>query len=272
MSTCVIVSDIGGVPTSVSCDNIHELIPHIEEEIGTKFEYFDLVDECRNIHVTKSKKLFDSYDFNRDTVELRITVSSDTPVRITDNNVITSKDGALDIKRMEKKHGTIGDWDVSFVTNMKNWFMNSKEFNTYIGGWDTSSVTDMSCVFDGASSFNQDITEWDTSSVTDMCCMFADATSFNQAIGKWDTSHVTDMCNMFASAHSFNKDIGGWDTCVVTYMSHMFDDAKSFNQDISGWDTGRVTEMYSVFDGATSFNKIMYNPFNNHRHNRRRIA
>ena len=47
-----------------------------------------------------------------------------------------------------------------------------------IGDWNTSEVTDMSCLFSDYKHFNQDISKWDVSKVTDMTKMFYGAESF----------------------------------------------------------------------------------------------
>ena len=57
-----------------------------------------------------------------------------------------------------------------------------------IGEWDVSSVTDMSEMFDDVKSFNGDISKWDVSSVTNMRGMFSHAELFNGDISKWDVS------------------------------------------------------------------------------------
>merc|ERR1712023_325903 len=49
---------------------------------------------------------------------------------------------------------TIGDWNVSSVTNMAYMFHQASAFNQPIGGWDVSSVTNMARMFYGASAFN----------------------------------------------------------------------------------------------------------------------
>ena len=148
----------------------------------------------------------------------------------------------------------IGGWDTSRVTNMQYMFSDTNAFDQDIGGWDTSSVTNMKNMFYRGAAFNQDIGGWDTSSVTDMSSMFYDTTAFNQDIGSWDTSSVTDMSSMFR-AIDFNQDIGGWDTSSVTNMSYMFYYSTAFDQDIGGWDTSSVTNMANILHHATAFNQ-----------------
>ena len=139
--------------------------------------------------------------------------------------------------------GTMPDWDVSRVTDMRGWTGSAD--NTY---------THVHKGFGGKSTFNADISAWDTSSVTSMYRTFDSASAFNQDIGSWDTSQVTNMGYMFKSAFAFNQDIGSWNTAQVTGMDFLFHSASAFNQDISSW-TGSTatTAQTEMFSGATAF-------------------
>ena len=154
-----------------------------------------------------------------------------------------------------KKYGSIGDWNVSNVTNMNNMFYNATTFDSNINNWDVSNVTDMSNMFSKASNFNQPLNKWDVSNVEDMESMFHDATNFNQDIGNWDVSNVEDMNNMFHTATNFNQDIGNWDVSDVEDTSKMFINATNFNQDIGNWDVSNVKFMSYMFYNATVFNQ-----------------
>jgi surface protein len=164
------------------------------------------------------------------------------------------------------EYGSMPDWDVSLVTDMRGWngasagFHGKSTFNGNITEWDTGKVTDMDSMFASASAFNQDIGNWNTVQVTTMHAMFHDTHAFNQDIGSWNTGKVTTMHAMFHSASAFNQDIRNWNTSQVTYMGYMFYDATSFNQDIGSWNTEKVTYMGYMFYGATSFNHE-YCPF-----------
>ena len=61
------------------------------------------------------------------------------------------------------KYGTMPNWDMSQVTNLREAFKDATEFNGDISAWDTSQVTDMYWIFLEASAFNQDIGSWNTS-------------------------------------------------------------------------------------------------------------
>ena len=61
-------------------------------------------------------------------------------------------------------HGSIGEWDVSSVTDMSRMFSSKElssaaEFNGNISKWDVSRVQNMFGMFWGAASFNSDLSE-----------------------------------------------------------------------------------------------------------------
>ena len=171
---------------------------------------------------------------------------SQTP--ITDDNFRSAISDCLSFDPangncVDSEYGSMLDWDVSNVTDMKEAFKDRSDFNAKIGSWDVSNVTTMGYMFYKATLFNQDIGNWDVSNVTDMGLMFIDADSFNQDIGDWDVSNVTSMRNMFNGATSFNQPIGDWNVSNVTDMRKMFSGADSFNQYIGDWDVSNVPDM-----------------------------
>ncbi len=153
----------------------------------------------------------------------------------------------LDYRLNSAYPSSIGSWDMSSVTDFRNFFRGRRRsnqknrFNQDIGGWDTSRVTNMQYMFSDTNAFDQDIGGWDTSSVTNMKNMFYRGAAFNQDIGGWDTSSVTDMSSMFYDTTAFNQDIGSWDTSNVINMVQMLRNATAFDQDISGWDFTSLT-------------------------------
>jgi len=156
------------------------------------------------------------------------------------------------------KFGTLPNWDVSRVSDLKEAFKGYDTFNADISKWDTSSVTTMYYMFSSASAFNQDIGSWNTGKVTNMGEMFQYASAFNADISKWDTSSVTSMGFMFDGGFrffAFNQDIGVWNTGKVTNMYGMFSRATEFNQDIGNWNTAQVITMQAMFYSAYAFNK-----------------
>ena len=127
------------------------------------------------------------------------------------------------------KFGTLPNWDVSRVSDLKEAFKGYDTFNADISKWDTSQVTNMREIFRSASAFNQNIGIWNTEKVTDMVRIFYKASAFDQDIGSWNTAQVTTMFGMFYSASSFNRDIFGWTgTAATTPQTNMFLDATAF--------------------------------------------
>ena len=149
--------------------------------------------------------------------------------------------------------------DLSQVTSMFEMFANcsSAQFNPSIGQWDVSSVTNLSFVFDRAESFNQDISNWDVSNVEFAEGIFSNAFSFNQDISSWQLGNSMFMGEMFINASSFNQDIGSWDVSNVISMGNMFEGASSFDQNLGSWDIGNVTIMESMFTG-TGLSSVNY--------------
>jgi surface protein len=160
-----------------------------------------------------------------------------------------------DRSRAIATYGSIGEWDVSHVTNMTRLFQDDTGFNDDISAWDVSSLNTMSNIFARATSFNQPLETWDVSSVTNMEGMFVEATSFNQPLDSWDTSRVETMEGMFVGAPSFDQPLETWNVSSVTNMEYMFFDATSFNQPLDSWDTSRVETMEGMFVDAKSFNQ-----------------
>ena len=126
------------------------------------------------------------------------------------------------------KHGAIGNWDVTAVTDMRYVFYGNKDnkqghYVLY------------------AESFNGDISKWDVSRVTNMLGMFAYAKRFNGDISKWSVSRVTTFEDMFHTAERFNVDISKWDVSGATTMKNMFYNAVSFSQTLGGsWSTSKA--------------------------------
>jgi len=138
---------------------------------------------------------------------------------LTDNNIHQVVEDYLSDDTNKKqqiieKYGSINNWDVSRVTNMKSLLYkfdnkNYENFNENISNWDVSNVTDMTKMFYYATSFDQPLNNWDVSNVTNMKYMFHNAQLFNQPLDNWNVSRVTTMENMFCDAESFNQPIGG---------------------------------------------------------------
>ena len=144
---------------------------------------------------------------------------------------------------------SIGNWDVSNMTTMRNWFRNSA-YNQDISHWDVSNVVDMSGMFYG-SNFNHSLEEWDVSNVVVMTYMFR-RSLFNQPIEKWEVGSVIDMQGMF-DVSLFNQPLEKWDVSNVESMNFMFSNSP-FNQPIGNWDVSNVIRMNYMFN-ESSFNQ-----------------
>ena len=173
------------------------------------------------------------------------------------------KEYLSDIEETKKKivedYGTIDNWNVSQVTNMRELFKEYKNFNEDISNWNVSNVTNMQHMFDGAKTFNQPLNNWNVFNVKTMKWMFYQASKFNQPLDNWNVSSVKDMGWMFHEAISFNQPLDNWDVSKVTNMDCMFWFADSFYESLNNWDVSNVFNMDYMFNRAYSFNQPLNN-------------
>ena len=160
---------------------------------------------------------------------------------------------------------SIGAFDTSNVTDMRELFKDASLFNQDISGWDTSQVTSMDFMFQSSEEFNKPLDSWNVASVTSARYMFQEAGSFNQPINSWNVSAVNDFRGMFQSAGAFNGDVTNWnvsgagsrttcaqdewgnENCQVGSLVYMFYYASNFNQDVRTWDVGGDVEVGNMF-------------------------
>ena len=124
-----------------------------------------------------------------------------------------------------------------------------------IENWDVSKVENMKEMFNGAEAFNQPIEKWDVSKVENMRMMFKGADAFNQAIENWDVSRVTNMkklfievANSYYASFTFNANLSKWNVSRVVTMQDMLGGEKTgglsaFNSQLSSWDISNVKSM-----------------------------
>merc|ERR1719224_330902 len=106
---------------------------------------------------------------------------------------------------------------------MSYMFMNATAFNQSIGDWDVSKVTNMESMFQDAVSFNADLGRWKVSKVTNMYAMFSHARSFNQSsLANWDVSSVGEIDDMLMGAKCFHADLRHRQVSNTTTASRMF--------------------------------------------------
>ena len=145
---------------------------------------------------------------------------------------------------------SIGDWDVSNVTDMESIFYNCKSFDESLDRWDVSNVTNMKNMFSDCHAFNKPLNNWDVSKVTNMSYMFSDCHAFNQPLNNWNVSNVENMSEMFYNCSSFNQPLNDWDISNITDMNNMFYGCTSFNQPLNNWDISNVENMEEMFSNS----------------------
>lgn len=138
----------------------------------------------------------------------------------------------------------LSQWDVSYVRNMNNMFVNCNfKINPKIHNWNVSNVKNMRGMF-ASSNFRYDISNWNTSKVEDMSYMFSYC-SFNHDISLWNVSNVLEMEYMFSNS-KFNQDLARWNTKKVTTMKGMFINT-NYQHDLMRWNTSNLKNSYNMF-------------------------
>ena len=158
-------------------------------------------------------------------------------------------------KDITDTYGTINNWDVSQITDMRDLFMENAEFNQPIDKWDVSNVATMEGMFADTLYFDQAIGGWNVSNVFDMNFMFYGAQAFNHPIDDWDVSNVISMEGMFMAAEMFDQNIEKWKVYSVISMQNMFANAPVYNSPLNEWTMHNVRSIYGMFSGALLFNK-----------------
>ena len=107
--------------------------------------------------------------------------------------------GSMTTAQVISKHGPIGTWDTSQVTNMAKVFYEKININPDIQKWRVNSVMNMDSMFQYTDYFNIDLSSWVVSSVTNMDRMFYAATAYTQVLcgNTWIESVATKE-DMFA--------------------------------------------------------------------------
>ena len=98
----------------------------------------------------------------------------------TDRPAILSTSFENTFREANNLSGSISNWKITNVTNLKNTFRDATKFNTPLN-WDTSNVTTLEGTFKNATDFNQPL-PWDVSAALNVSGTFANATSFNQRL------------------------------------------------------------------------------------------
>jgi len=163
------VSDNEDSCSSDSCSSISE-----DSKYGWKknklsdFCQYDILTNDNTINILKDK-LSINIDIDLLPTEL-LTIIDEFIPKITNKSIHDLVDLYLTDSFYKKKiiaiHGTINNWDVSYVTKMNSLFKNRTTFNQDISQWDVSKVTNMRKMFYCCKQLNQrGIHQWDESSL-----------------------------------------------------------------------------------------------------------
>ena len=193
-----------------------ETSPLTNKKIGTK-----LISNLMMKRFIKSA-IEDNNEWKKEYMESRSVYSQLNNKNIRD----ILKEYLSDIEETKKKivedYGTIDNWNVSQVTNMRELFKEYKNFNEDISNWNVSNVTNMQRMFACVYSFNQPLNNWNVSNVTNMQHMFDGAKTFNQPLNNWNVFNVKTMKWMFYQASKFNQPLDNWNVSSVKDMVWMF--------------------------------------------------
>ena len=173
----------------------------------------------------------------------------------TDRPAILSTSFENTFREANNLSGSISNWKITNVTNLKNTFRDATKFNTPLN-WDTSNVTTLEGTFKNATDFNQPL-PWDVSAALNVSGTFANATSFNQRL-QWECDSATNFAHMFEGATSFNSELILL-TGAGTSFEGMFKNATSFNTPVDLMDVSSGTNFKDMFNGATSFTQNIQN-------------
>ncbi len=157
--------------------------------------------------------------------------------------------------------------------SFSNWYYLDYRLNSAypssIGSWDMSSVTDFRNFFRGRrrsnqkNRFNQDIGGWDTSSVTSMYAMFRDASAFDQNISKWDFSSLDwySRGQRCLAAFFLNGQLStsNYDALLVKWASQASSIGASTNGNLSSVIMG--TSTYTAGSAAATARNTLVNTY-----------
>lgn len=138
------------------------------------------------------------------------------------------RDGTLNateiaaVKDYYARKGSSGDF--AGVTDMSGWFWGRSDIGeVFVGDWDVSSVTNFKDFIRGSSVTALDVSSWDVSSVENFA-VFAYASNLTSLdVSNWDTSNVTDFAMFIRATNIASLDISGWDLSNVTTFSRFAD-------------------------------------------------
>jgi len=138
-------------------------------------------------------------------------------------------------------------------TSLEKYFLGCVNFNGSIGNWDLSNVDNIRGIFRDASAFNQDISNWDVNNINNMINVFQNATSFNQPLNTWNTSSTTNFGQMFQGATAFDQDISNWDinqaNSFLNFMASVTLSTSNYDALLVGWEAN----LQSAYPGGVGY-------------------
>lgn len=143
---------------------------------------------------------------------------------------------------------SMGDWDVSSVTDVHQLFDSCVAFEGDLSQWRTGLVKDMHGLFANCEAFNGDLSSWDVAKVENMERMFSGCKLFNGNLSGWNTASVQNMAYMFLGCTAFNQPLGSWNIEQVAYMNGMLCDCAAFDQNLSVWKPKQLTSADNMLD------------------------
>lgn len=154
----------------------------------------------------------------------------------------------------------VSNWDTSSVITFLQFVDNCSSLTTLdVSNWDTSSVTSFDRFAQRCSSLTTlDVSNWDTSSVTDFNSFARNCSSLTAlGVSNWDTSSVTSFRRFAAGCGNLTTlDVSNWDTSSVTsFRDFAISCGNLTTLDVSNWDTSSVTN-FSNFARSTDISVL----------------
>ncbi len=183
------------------------------------------------------------------------------------------------------------DWQISgsntFGITMRNMFGVARAFVEPLATWETGTgstmgyVTNMREMFNNTDNFNHPIGAWDVGRVTNFIYMFLNDGGFTDpepSIANWNIGQNTgtagiNMQGMFQANTAFNNPLEDWERAAntpdkdprpstmayVTTMRDMFRNGAIFNNTVNTWNVGRVGDFHAMFHLNPNFNQPVNN-------------
>ena len=183
-----------------------------------------------------------------------------SPVAIGEINILSFAATAVEYKfSLGNTKLTVPTVLPKHITELTEFFSNSRNFNQDISMWDTSHITSFYKTFSNCMTYNKPLNTWDVSAAGTLCDMFENAAMFNQDLSAWTFKEGVVLTELFRGCSAFNQPINGWNMSNVSDVAFMFYEATAFNQPLNNWDLAHISSFSYMFYGATAFNQPLNN-------------